>query len=243
MADKISDLAYQYHSIEFDDINTWDDWRLIPAKRPWVNPPEVKTNYMTIPGANGYLDFTEALSGTLNFGSRDGEWEFYVDNGYESWSSKYSRILNFLHGQQRTVRLLDDPLYSYEGRFEVSWDSSDNSYSKVKIKYKLGSLKHPTDSVGSRDWQWDELFSNTIFYGTFNVSGQKQRNLLNQSGASMTLHADCSSEMYVYFEALQDGITLPAGSSDILTLAAGNNPVRFEGYGRVKLTYGLKDIL
>ena len=54
-----------YHSITIGTKNTWDDWHLIPKSRPLVNPPSVKTNVVDIPGGDGALDLSTALSGRL----------------------------------------------------------------------------------------------------------------------------------------------------------------------------------
>ena len=52
-----------YHSITIGDKNTWDDWHLIPTTRPLFAPPGVKKNIVSIPGGDGSLDLTEALTG------------------------------------------------------------------------------------------------------------------------------------------------------------------------------------
>ena len=74
-----------YHSITFGDKNTWDDWHLIPSSRPLFNPPTPKTKYQDIPGANGKLDLSEALTGYPVYDNRIGSFEFYVMNGYQEW--------------------------------------------------------------------------------------------------------------------------------------------------------------
>ena len=78
-----------YHSITFGDRNTWDDWHLIPSTRPLFNPPDAKTHYVDIPGANGQLDLIESLTGYPLYENRTGSIEFYVANGYEDWAVLY----------------------------------------------------------------------------------------------------------------------------------------------------------
>ena len=70
-----------YHSITFRDnngneVNTWDDWHLIPSTRPLVNLPSVRTKNVEIPGANGSVDLTEILSGEPLYGDRTGSFDF-----------------------------------------------------------------------------------------------------------------------------------------------------------------------
>ena len=62
-------------SLEYD---TYETWHLIPTSRPVINPPEVKTKYVEIPGANGKLDLTESLTGYPLYDSRTGSIEYRV---------------------------------------------------------------------------------------------------------------------------------------------------------------------
>lgn len=143
-----------YHSITIGDKNTWTDWHLIPATRPLVNPPPVKTNMIEIPGADGTLDLTETLAGRAVYGDRTGSWTFYVDNGHATWSSIYSTIMAYLHGKQMTCVLEDDPAFYYEGRFSVNQWLSEASNSKIVINYEVGPYKLYSLDTGDR-WLWD----------------------------------------------------------------------------------------
>ncbi len=111
-----AELARQYHSITIGAYNTWQNWRLIPASRPVVNPPEVKTNFVEVPGADGVLDFTEALDEQIHYKNREGSWEFLVcheqinaDTGNKyNWAALWHDILNAIHGKRVQVILMDE---------------------------------------------------------------------------------------------------------------------------------------
>ena len=48
------------------------------------------------------------------------------------------------------------------------------------------------------DWQWNDLFDNTIRYGQFSVSGTKYRNLINE-GLRITFPTfTCTAPMTVF---------------------------------------------
>ena len=143
-----------YHSITIGDKNTWRDWHLIPASRPLVNPPPVKTNMIEIPGADGTLDLTESLAGRAVFGDRTGSWTFYVENDHGDWSYIYSTIMSYLHGKQLTCVLEDDPSFYYEGRFSVNQWLSEPWNSKIVINYEVGPYKLYSLDSGDR-WIWD----------------------------------------------------------------------------------------
>lgn len=143
-----------YHSITYGDKNTWDDWHLIPESRPLFNPPEVKTKYVDIPGGNGQLDLTEALTGYPVYENRTGSHKFYVENDFKPWDVLYSEICNYLHGVRMRAILEDDPDFYYEGRFEVSDWTSDKYWSTITIDYNVIPYKREKYS-SLEDWLWD----------------------------------------------------------------------------------------
>ena len=120
MYNKEHSISFGYISNGVWDLkNTWENYHLIPTSRPVVNPPEVKTNYVDIPGADGSLDYTEVLGG-INYGNRTGSWEFMVANGYAEWYTIYNSLLSYLHGKLFKVQLCDDKSWFYEGRLIVT---------------------------------------------------------------------------------------------------------------------------
>lgn len=116
--------------------NTYNEWDMIPTSRLHIKPPEVKTTYIDLPGADGGLDYTEILTGTPHYGYRKGSWEFFLIPG-ENWSEVYNSLVDYLHGRAHTVKLEDDPERTYTGRLQVSeWQSSANN-STITIDYIL----------------------------------------------------------------------------------------------------------
>ena len=123
--------------------NTFDDWHMIPSERPVIAPPEVKENYVDIPGADGFLDLTEAISSRPVYGPREGTLDFMIQTAgiQTSWATLYSEIMTFLHGKSGKLVLEDDPGYYYEGRFKVNPWKSEESWSTIAIDYKLSPYK------------------------------------------------------------------------------------------------------
>lgn len=81
-------------------------------------PPEPKTYTVDIPGGNGVIDLTEALTGDVAYENRTQSFEFaciYPDD-FEKIKTKLS---NFLHGRAFDYTLSFDPGYIYHGRFKV----------------------------------------------------------------------------------------------------------------------------
>lgn len=144
-----------YHSVYFDNMNTFSDWHLVPQGRPLVAMPELKSTVVDIPGANGSLDLSEALTGYPIYQNRTGSMMFYVLTPPQEielglsplgdWSDRYSDISTFVHGRVRQIRLEDDPDWYYEGRCSLMWTSNnDGSGSEVEISYDVDPYKYST---------------------------------------------------------------------------------------------------
>ena len=166
-----------YHSIKFireedidnlgeqGDINpfikdTYSDWYLVPTTRPSVNPPQNKTNFIDIPGADSQLDFSTVLTGYPVYNDREGSWTFMLEHDicHREWNDIYSEIMDWIQGERMCCILEDDQSWYYTGRFYVSDLKSEQKYTTITITYKLEPYKKPSfifmTDVKS-DWIWD----------------------------------------------------------------------------------------
>lgn len=227
------------HTVTFGDKNTWKDWHLIPVSGsiPIPAAPQPKTEYVDIPGADGQLDYSEVLAG-IKYQNRTGSWEFYAMLDGTTWAQRYSEILNYLQGKRMNIILSDDPGFYYTGRFAVNEWRSDEHWSQIAIDYVLDPYKIPVNTTSIYDWLWNELFGNTIYYGTFDVVNTKARNLINDTGASIPISFQCTSPMTVEFGG--QTINLNSGfNTSALTIVPGNNYMTFNGNGRVIVDYSI----
>lgn len=190
-----------YHSVTFGNKNTWDDWHLVPKTRPVVNPPEPKIKQIDIPGGDGVLDLTNALSGYTYFKNRTGSMEFIVVNElyqpvdtHEEWYAIYSNIMNYLHGKKMRMILDDDKGWFYEGRFKVNSWKSDAHYSSITIDYDVGPYKWDITS-STEDWLWDPF----NFY-TGMIPSNNYRNI------SLPGHSSGQNPTYVTINIDQDSL-------------------------------------
>lgn len=148
-------------------MNTWDDWRLVPSSRPVFNPPAQKVKTLDIPGGDGVIDLSQALSGYPVYQNRTGSIEFIVMNDFKPWHMAYSDIMDYLHGQNMRAILEDDPEYFYEGRFTVNAWKSEKDWSRIVIDYSVGPYKWTLLS-SIDDWLWDPFnFQNGVIRSAF----------------------------------------------------------------------------
>lgn len=226
------------HSVIFGNKDSWKDWHLIPASRPVFDPPEVKTNFIDIPGMNGGIDNSEILSGYPLFKNRNGSFEFIVDPDWKNWATVYSEIANYLHGQFLRAILTDDPTYFYEGRFSVdAWKSSEK-YSSITINYDVDPYKY--NVIGTLDeWIWDTFnFETGIIqnYKLIQIDGTYTFTIVGEQARVSPIFT-ASSDMTAVF----NGSTFPIkkGTHKIygITFGSGENRITISGSGTLSIDY------
>lgn len=139
---------------KLNGINTWDDWHLMPASRPLIVPPGIRTEYIEIPGMDYIIDLSDYFNDRVIYTARGGSLEFYVMNGYGSWANRYSEIMNYLHGKKFKLILEDDPGWYYTGRMSVNQWQSVKDWSRITLDYNFEPFKFRTTTTGD-NWLWD----------------------------------------------------------------------------------------
>ena len=231
-----SDQARAYHSITIGDKNTWDDWHLVPTSRPLVPPPGVNTSYVTVPGASGALDLTEALTGYPTYSNRTGSWGFIVMNDYGEGDARYSEIMGYLHGKQLRAILDDDPNYYYEGRFSVSGWASNKNWSRITINYNVGPYKIEVYGV-DENWVWDTFnFESDMVhaYSDIAIDGSTPVTVYNDI-MRVRPTIVCSAVMTVTFNSNTYDLAQGENSIREIVFTEGENILTFNGTGTVTI--------
>lgn len=105
-----------------------------------LEPPEPKTYTVDIPGGNGVIDLTEALTGDVAYKNRQQEFTFAVID-VKNFEKVKTEVSNFLHGRAFDYTMTMDPGYTYHGRFSV------DSYShEAYANGLLGQFKITVDA-------------------------------------------------------------------------------------------------
>jgi len=175
--------------------HTWLDWHLIPSKRPQTAPPNVKTNYVDIPGAHSKLDLSNVLTGAPRFENRSGSMEFILMNKSinsegrpeleKYWWERYSEIMNFLHGQVVNIQFFDECSDAYFEKF--------NNLDASRPQPPVPPTNDFVDQFSNREWYWS---------GRVNVSGFETQN----NYSTLTI----SYDVYPYkMKYVSDGATPP----------------------------------
>ena len=132
-----------------------EEFGLLP-KQVIISPPEAKTYLVPVPGRNGSLDFTEALTdGQVVYNDRLLTITMYCFAVEERLPEMETACRNALHGQKLNIVMDCDPGYYYRGRLSVDWVSEDNidiatiTATCDPYKYKLSPTVREYDVKGA----------------------------------------------------------------------------------------------
>lgn len=228
------------HSLIIGEKNTWTDWHLIPAKRPSVSMPQIRTKFIEIPGAFGTLDLTELLTGCPVYGDRTGSWEFIMDPDREdmtSWANLYQTIAMYVHGRRRRVVFTDDPEYYYEGRLAVAGLESEDGYTTLTINYELDPYKLPVHDPFS-DWLWDPFDFETGVIGdstVYTVDGSLRVQVYGMEN-EFSPAIKCSDPMTLQYDGRYYSLIKGLNYVHEIVLQNGTNWFEFTGNGTVQIS-------
>ena len=241
-----------YHGVTFldmeeeDGMKSYEDFHLIPRRRLYIGPPEVKTNMIDIPGGDGYLDTSEAPDGRAHYGARTASWEFEIEREYRRlYPSLYSKLMNYLHNRNMRIILDDDPHYFYIGRASVNQFLSEEMAATVVIDITAQPFKYET-TLSTEDWLWDPFNFETDYvrgYGRMRVDGEKTVEIPgarkpvtptfivepDAGHDSMTLEFDGASYSLDPGEFKVSGIFLQSGINTMTFTGSGYVSVEFRG--------------
>lgn len=98
-----------------------------------IETPSVNTKKIEIPGRNGVIDATEALTGYPTYDNRTITISLVISGGVATCQSLYEKLASALHGQWANINFDFMPDYHYEGRIAVSVDTGAKTYWTAKI--------------------------------------------------------------------------------------------------------------
>lgn len=110
---------YPNNRLIVDGVDLTIRFQMILLDGYTLSPPEPKTYTVDIPGGDGVIDLTQALTGDVVYNNRQQEFPFMVVNP-DSFERVKTEVSNFLHGKSFDYQITMDPGYTYHGRFTVT---------------------------------------------------------------------------------------------------------------------------
>lgn len=223
-------------NVTIGEKRTFDDWGL-KLQSLVIGLPEVKTNPVDIPGADGAIDLTEAL-GKVRYQNRPIEMIFDSIGTLEQWHAITSQIANYMHGQRKKVIFDSDPGYYYLGRLKLNSEKSNFLMNRIVVSGDMDPYKYELYS-SMEDWLWDSFsfedgiireYKNLKVYGSLEVViPGTRKEVIPTLTASTDMQVEWQGKRY----------DLPTGESKIysVSLSEGDNVLTFYGTGTISIDY------
>lgn len=227
--------------VQINDRHTYRDWGL-----KWLGceipMPEVKTISADVPGLDGVLDYTEALTDQACFANRELVMTFdRLDQSLTDWQKIYSEIADYCHGKVCRMVLDTDPSYYYTGRVSVS--AAKDSERVTQVAFTMDAQPYKYEISGSTgDWLWDSFrFEDGVVreYGALRVSGEREICCIGVQRPVIPV-ITCSAGMVLHFAGQDYNLTdQRAGNRVVEVVLQPNveNRLIFTGDGTVTIDY------
>ena len=133
-----------------DKYHTWHDWRLTLTEKD-LTPPEPKTNYISLDGAHGTLDLTEALTGEAVYDDRTVTASFWTSEGtFQERRAVLKSITAALHGKKVKIVEPDDPEHYFLGRVKVMSLLCDQVHAELALEAICDPWRYAIDETNRR---------------------------------------------------------------------------------------------
>lgn len=139
--------------------NTFDDWGLVLSEKT-LNPPAPKYYKVDVPGADGDINITQALTGNTAYENREQEFVFTMMYPTQSFEKLKTEISNAIHGQEFDYELSWDKGYTYHGWFTVDKYETDGILNRITVTVDADPYK----SKGTVTKAFDVADGMTVFF-------------------------------------------------------------------------------
>ena len=99
--------------------HTLNDWGFALGNNDYIGDPEMETTYIQIPGRDGLIDASEAISGRRVYTKRALSFELGGVRDRLDWDGVISSLRNDIHGRICRLILDNDRAYYWRGRVFV----------------------------------------------------------------------------------------------------------------------------
>ena len=148
----------------YDAAHSYRTFGLHPKGKPVIGTPDPQEHKVVVPGRNGDLDMTTALTGDVHYGNRTGKWEFTQTGGRRVWDVTYHKLKNMLHGKTKHILMDEERDGYYTGRVYVEEPQYDDKkgVAYFTITADLEPYKRALNAA-TQKWLWDPFNFETGF--------------------------------------------------------------------------------
>lgn len=218
------------HGIWINDKNTLDDFGLVLLADVSIGAPGPKMNYISVPEADGDLDFTGALNGgVVRYAMRQISLNLFPVHDViagtrqpateEHAAMIRQRLMEEIHGQKVKVWLPDDPQHYFLGRISVG-DKGGFNNTTIPI------------TMTAEPWRYKNLET------MVRITEDGAVNLSNETRRVVPTFTATDAVTTVVFGEVSHQLTPGNHQFDDIILAPGQNVLEFSNVGDpVVITY------
>jgi predicted phage tail component-like protein len=208
------------NGVKFGFMHSYDFLKIVLNEKE-IGLPEIKTNIIEIPGADGVVDMTDFF-GETKYTNRILKFKFTISPliTQKEYIKTFHNVYNILHGTKRKIILDDEPDYYYFGRVSVG---------NYKCEKGIATFEMVCDCEPFKT----ETIVTTV---TQNVNGVATVELYNTRKRVVPTITASTEFLFkydgVYYDGLEGTFTLPE-----IELVDGYNYVEVTGVGTVTFSY------
>lgn len=202
----------QYHTLK--------NWGLAIGNNDYIGDVEQETYYVDVPGADGFLDFSEAIAGRRIFKNRPINIELGGKKPRNDWDIFISDLRNLIEGREIKIIFDNDPGFYWTGRATVQSFDRNRELGTFTLSIPKADPYKYNAADSTEDWLWDPFDFETGII---------------DEGTEITLAGPTSTQSYTIVPDLMPfvptiqvsqmgaaGITMTAGG-ETYTLIQGKN--------------------
>ena len=184
-----------------------------------IGKPDIQSYTVEVPGRNGLLNLTKALTGRVMYSNRELKFR-YFGSGSRAELLALDEAMTRYHGE--TVIIIDDdyPDYYYEGEATVSTEYGSN--------YVLISLK-----VDAQPFRMKNIFSGS----TQTLTSSQTTVTVTNGGVEVVPTISVTGEATISFNGVTVHLTDGTYIVEKFVLSRGENTFTAYGDGKLSITY------
>lgn len=157
-------------------FHTLDDWGLALGNNNYIGDPEMETTYIQIPGRDGLLDASEALTGRRVYTKRSLAFSLGGVRERLNWDLVISSWRNNINGRICKITLDNDTEYFWRGRTYIQEFDRFQGLGTFTLTVPQAEPYKYTWLTSTEPWLWDpfNFLTGVITYvGAVIVNGTK----------------------------------------------------------------------
>lgn len=231
----VEDTAQTYHTLE--------DWDLALGNNNYIGDPEMETTYISVPGRDGLIDASEAISGRRVYKQRELSFELGGVRSRLSWDGVISSFRNNINGRICRLTVDNDKGYFWRGRVYVQGFDRFRELGKFTLAVPCAEPYKYSVTSSAEPWLWDPFNFETdyiTYIGSITIVGST--NVTIPHGNMLVMPEIVATNVIGTLTVDFNGITytLASGTNKIPSIMVGGESdvtLTFSGNAEVQIVY------